>query len=320
MSKHTMTIWGAGFVGATAYEVFKHSTEFFVRVFNPYKETSKLFLEDKEAKFVDKVTALDSDLHMICVPTPMIHETGECDISIVDSVIKDIIEHHVAFPTYREIVIKSTVPVGTTEHYSTSYQFRSDSRIQFMFNPEFLTEANALNDFEDAKYQIVGIDVGYDNSQKRENVGIGSFLWLLYNSSPFTFKVEFKWLQPDEAEMVKLMRNCYLATRLSFFNEMKQFTDACGINFEKVTQHAGLDPRIGNHYNKVPGPDGRRGWSLSCLPKDINNVIYSMKDRWVKPTVLEAVWQKNLEVRPERDWEDMAKAVVSAESKKNNGE
>lgn len=308
-----VTIWGAGFVGATAYQAFKTNTLFDVCVWDIDPENSRLFKEDPDANFADKEEALFSDLHMICVPTPMNKETGECDTSIVEKVVEEIVFNHEMFRVYREIVIKSTVPVGTCAKLTKKYAQPSTQNLRFMFNPEFLTEANAYLDFINLPYQIIGLDA---DSIMRAAIGNSSYLADLYDSSTaFGGKHTFHFLTTKEAEMVKLARNCYLATRLSFFNEMKQFADAEKIDFHTVVSKMGLDPRIGNHYNKVPGPDGKAGFSLSCLPKDINNVIFSMKEKSIKPTVLEAVWEKNLEVRPERDWEQMSKAVVS---KKNN--
>lgn len=293
MNKIGVTIWGAGFVGATAYQAFKTSQNHNVRVWDIAPENSKLFKEDAEANFVSEEEALKSSIHFICVPTPMKKDTGECDISIVESVVQKITNKS-RFIT--EIVIKSTVPVGTTDYLYEKYS--DGESISFVFNPEFLTEANAYEDFISIPYQVIGSDAEYCRITD------------LYRNTPVMNVTDFVFLSPKEAEMVKLLRNCYLATRLSFFNEMKQFADKMGVDFKAVTSAAGLDERVGDHYNKVPGPDGKAGFSLSCLPKDLNDMIFAMREAGIKPTVLKAVWEKNLEVRPERDWEQMKKAVV----------
>jgi UDPglucose 6-dehydrogenase len=294
--KISAVIWGAGFVGATAYRAFEGNMFFDLKAWDINPESSKLYKDDMYANFVSKEEALAATVHFICVPTPMKKDTGECDISIVESVVKEISENKGSF--HHEIVIKSTVPVGTCEMLSQKYD------VKIIFNPEFLTEANAYEDFISLPYQIFGFTKKYNSTL--------TILSDFYDHSPAfkNKKLNLIYLRSEEAEMVKLMRNCYLATRLSFFNEMKQFADALGINFENVTASAGLDKRIGAHYNKVPGPDGKLGFSLSCLPKDLNDVIFAMKKSGVKPTVLKAVWEKNLEVRPEKDWEQMKKAVV----------
>ena len=113
------------------------------------------------------------------------------------------------------------------------------------------------------------------------------------------------------AEMVKYFANCFLATKVSFANEMKQFCDKKNIDYDKVVEYALYDNRIGQSHLGVPGPDGKLGFGGSCFPKDINALIHEMKKEDVNPSMLEATWKKNLLVRPEKDWEKLKGRAVS---------
>jgi UDPglucose 6-dehydrogenase len=118
------------------------------------------------------------------------------------------------------------------------------------------------------------------------------------------------------AEMVKYVTNNFLTVKVAFANEMAQICEALDkkgldIDYDKVIEYAKYDTRLGESHWAVPGPDGSRGFSGSCFPKDINGMIAVAKSLDVKPNVLEAAWEKNLEVRPERDWEKLVgRAVV----------
>ena len=116
-------------------------------------------------------------------------------------------------------------------------------------------------------------------------------------------------MSATELEMVKYTKNTYLATRLSFFNEIKQICDKLDVDFNFVKSVAGLDERVGNHYNTVN--EDNPGWGGHCLVKDINALIYLEKSLGIDPKVLQAVADKNLEVRKYRDWEKQeGRAVI----------
>lgn len=296
MNKIKVGIAGAGFVGSTCYQVFKDLENYEVCVFDNNKQNSKLFKEFPSSNFVsfDKLT--ECDVVFVCVPTPMVSSTGECDTSIVESCVAQLRNKN----KNNSIVIKSTVVPGTTKRLNFSYG-------NVFFNPEFLTEANALEDFKNLEYQIIGI-----NEENVETFNEDSPLLLVYKDC-----YNQKLLKSDElfvmdstsAEAVKYVRNCYLATRLSFFNEIKQTCDALGINYEKVAHYAGLDPRVGQHYNIVNADNP--GFGGKCLVKDINGFKYLEDKLGVRSLVISAVNQKNLEVRKLKDWEEIPGAVTN---------
>lgn len=284
-------IIGQGFVGGTCYEAFSKLEGYEVFAYDKDPERSKSSFEE----------VVECDVIFVAVPTPMDSVTGECHTNIVDKVITQIRAKNK--DSY--IVIKSTVPPGTTERLNFSYD-------KIAFSPEFLTEADAYNDFVNLPYQIIG----YSEESQIDDSGfqlIGNIFIDAHRQGVMRSK-RIHSISARAAEMVKYTRNTYLATRLSFFNEIKQICDKLKISYDQLRYYAGLDGRVGNHYNEVK--KGDEGWGKSCLPKDINALIFKAKELKIKPMVLEAVWEKNLEVIPEdkKDWEQMpGRAVIKKE-------
>jgi UDP-glucose 6-dehydrogenase len=110
--------------------------------------------------------------------------------------------------------------------------------------------------------------------------------------------------------MIKYMANCFFSTKISFMNEMKQICDSANADWHKALEGFMADGRVGNSHVNVPGHDGNHGFGGKCFPKDINAMIYKARELGVNPTVMSAVWEKNLEVREEHDWLQIPGAVV----------
>ena len=147
-----------------------------------------------------------------------------------------------------------------------------------------MTEANYIDDFKNQTRIIIG------------GPRPGSTLVKNLYRKAF-YKTPIIKTGSDTAEMVKYFLNCFLATKVSFANEMKDICDQVAIDYDKVVEYALYDNRI---VANLPWPDGKRGFG-SCFPKDINVDIIA-KQNGVEPMVLMS-WSKNLQVRPEKDWE-----------------
>ena len=106
----------------------------------------------------------------------------------------------------------------------------------------------------------------------------------------------------ESAEMVKYMTNSFLATKVSFMNEMKALCDACDARWEDALEGFLRDGRVGHSHTQVPGPDGKFGFGGSCFPKDIQALINFSKDLNINLNTVEGAWSTNLKVRPEQDW------------------
>ena len=113
--------------------------------------------------------------------------------------------------------------------------------------------------------------------------------------------------------MVKYFTNCFLATKVSFSNEIRQVCEKINVDYDKVVEYGLYDQRIGKTHFSSPGPDGKFGFGGSCFPKDINALISFAESAGMNPAVLKSVWNKNLEVRPEKDWEQLKGRAVSEE-------
>jgi UDPglucose 6-dehydrogenase len=226
--------------------------------------------------------------------------TGKCDTSLVEDTVLSInswCEENPHSP--KVVVIKSTVPPGTTQNL----QEKTGDYCNVVFNPEFLTEANHIEDFKNQKRIILGGD-----NCKESLLQVKRLYMKQFPTVPYVLCGSL------EAELTKYFCNCYLATKVSFANEMKQLCESLGADYERVVESAVYDSRIGTSHLAVPGPDGKRGFGGSCFPKDINALIYTMKEQNVDPGLLEAVWKKNLKFRPEKDWEKLkGRAVVDDE-------
>ena len=120
------------------------------------------------------------------------------------------------------------------------------------------------------------------------------------------------FLNNKEAEMIKMFRNTFLATKVAFCNEISEFCDTKGVNYSNVQKLATLDKRIGPGHSCVPGHDGRKGFGGTCFPKDTSSLRYEMKSSGMKSYVLDAIIERNDNVdRPEKDWlADKGRAAI----------
>lgn len=274
---------GNGFVGEAFYEGMKHKTFISVWDTNPDKRN------------VNSMETLVNTCNVIfvSVPTPM-REDGECDTSIVMSVVNEIKHWARQKCTKKIVVIRSTVPPGTCRHLHDP-----TNGICIVFNPEFLTEANYINDFKNQSRIILAGDSADTNLVAE-----------IYNKSfPTTDIINATW---EVAEMVKYTANTFLSMKVSFANEIYDICNAAGIEYNDVIEIATADNRLGTSHWKVPGPDGHRGFAGSCFPKDINGLMSYARELRIPTPILDAVWRRNVKIdRPEKDWELLVGRAVS---------
>ena len=238
-------IVGQGYVGSAVREVF-----------SKYYETNTFDLNgDCNCNSLEDLVEL-SNIIFVCVPTPM-KKDGSCDTSIVEAVVKDINDMVVSRNVSGRIVaIKSTIPPGTTNRLN-----KECKNISVIFNPEFLTEANFIDDFKNQNRIIIG-------GERPSTTKLRQVYSLVFPNVP-TIKTG-----SITAEMVKYFTNTFLATKVSFANEMKMICDGLNIDYDKVVEYSTYDERLGKSHWAVPGPDGKPGFGGSCFPKDINALIH----------------------------------------------
>jgi len=280
---HKIGIVGQGYVGSAVKIVFKKHYDV---------ETYDLDTDKCSVDYLEDLVEL-SNIIFVCVPTPM-KKDGSCDTSIVETIVKDINDMVVSRNVLgRVVVIKSTIPPGTTERLSVECK-----NISVIFNPEFLTEANYLEDFKNQNRIILG----------GERPGTTKVKQVYSKVLPKTKVIK---TGSKHAEMVKYMTNTFLATKVSFANEMFQICNKLNIDYDKVVEYSTLDDRLGKSHWSVPGPDGHYGFGGSCFPKDINALLDLANKFKIDVFTLDGAWETNLKVRPEEDWKKLkGRAVV----------
>ena len=194
-------------------------------------------------------------------------------------------------------VIKSTVPIGTTDSLCEKY-----STHRILHSPEFLTAKHSDFNFITASRHIIGrAEYVYDSN----GAGAGYYSAVLEELLSSRFPgVNIIKMFAKESELVKYFANSFFATKVMFFNEMKLLSDQLDLNWENIISGVMSDRRIGMSHYQVPGHDNDVGFGGYCFPKDINALINSMKEHDVDPLVLEAVWKQNKNIRNNWDWVD----------------
>lgn len=293
----TIGIVGMGFVGTAVYEGMKHA--FKVKWYDKHKRPEPhcpdpCFCETE----ADLLRDCDGPI-FICVPTPMVIDdhpwsggVGSCCTDIVRSVLAEFNVCAKGMTNKPVFIIKSTVPPGTTELCNQKYE-----HIQIVFNPEFLREATYIADFKNQDHIIIG-------GPHDATAVVKQMYQMAYPEVPTTKT------SSTIAEMVKYVTNTFLATKVSFANEIAELCNKLQIDYDKVIEYATKDKRLGTSHWSVPGPDGDVGFSGSCFPKDLNALISLAEDLECHPNVLKAAWETNLRVRPQRDWEKLKGRAV----------
>ena len=281
---------GNGFVGGAVKFGFSPTVgcDAEVRVYDKDPNKSTHTLEE---------TVNESDFIFLSVPTPA-NKDGSINTDILSSAIKDIDD---VSTRDNYIVIRSTVTPGTTRRLQQEYH-----QLNLLFNPEFLTERSANFDFINQSRFIIGSGDSFSSASGAEN-----FEELL--KARFGECVAIMHCTFETAEMIKYMSNCFFATKVSFMNEMYQIAEKSNVNWQQAIDGLVADGRIGHSHMNVPGPDGKFGFGGSCFPKDIQAMKNFAESIGVNPSVLAAVWRKNLEVRPEQDWKELKGRAVTDE-------
>jgi nucleotide sugar dehydrogenase len=305
MNKKSIACIGCGFVGGSLTTVFAERN-FDVYVYDKVGKVAPGGIPGSRTNIADLVEHCETlkgftGIYFVCLPTPM-NEDGSADLSIVESALGELAN----VPGDRIAVVKSTVPPGSVESWNEKFK---ETGLRVVFAPEFLREASALDDMRNQTRIILGGPRPYINNVKSVFQAAFPTVPIIKTSS-------------TNAELVKYVTNCFLATKVSFANEIYQLCGALdekglNVDYDRVIECATMDERLGISHWRVPSfetdENGKNllGFSLSCFPKDLNALICKEKELGLNPTMLEATWKKNLEVRPQKDWEKMVGRAVS---------
>jgi UDPglucose 6-dehydrogenase len=213
------------------------------------------------------------EIVFIAVGTPM-GEDGSADVRYVLGVAKEIGEN---MKTYKVVVDKSTVPVGTADLVAAEIRKYSTVEFDVVSNPEFLKEGAAIEDFMKPDRIVIGA-----NSPKAMKRMLKLYDPFVRTGAPI-YCMDVK-----SAELTKYVSNAMLATKISFMNEMSRLADAVGADINKVRKAVGADRRIGNSF-LFPGV----GYGGSCFPKDVNAIEKTGQSLGLPMEIMSAVTKVN---------------------------
>lgn len=267
MKNLVIGVVGGGVVGrATARTYLEHVEE--VRVWDVVKERST-------HAYLDGLAL--ADVVFVCLPTPQIKDSLKLDLDCVEQFFSQVPRPLLG----ANFVLRSTVPIGTTRYLVEKYRLPN-----LVYSPEFLTSRCAVTDAQIPSRNIIGFPVASEwvetswakvvDLYQRRFPGVPNYL-----------------MSSDESEAVKLFQNSFFATKVAFWNECRTLADKLGLDWERVMEGILSDGRISPSHTQVPGPDGKRGFGGTCLPKDLSCLVSQLLESVLPATVTSAAALRN---------------------------
>ena len=257
-----IAIIGYGVVGKGMYKLLE-------------KRFDVLFYDPAVDGSATKDACNECDLAIVCVPSPM-KEDGSCDISYV--------EESIAWLTTPLVLIKSTIPPGTTRMLRKKYGKKVNFSPEYMGESSYFTPFWKYPDPERAETHTFVI-IGGDEASEILNV----FMKVM------SVDTHYMATTAEEAEVTKYMENSFFATKVSFCNEFFEIAKTYGVDYKKLRELWLLDSRINPNHTLVF--EDKRGWGGKCYPKDLNAIIKAAEAQGYSPTLLKAVVQSNDEIK-----------------------
>lgn len=214
------------------------------------RDVKKFIVDPNNDTTIDDLAKFDPDVTFVAVPTPM-SDDGKIDASIVTKVVKELIDKTKGF-----VVVKSTVTPDIM------MELADLARDRIVYNPEFLTEKNANEDFINPKMHVFGGDPGTCR-----------FIEELFETCSLCRPCPVFHVSIAEASLIKYGINSFLATKVLWFNQFYDTVNGHG-NYNRIISAIANDPRIGHSHTIVPGFDGKRGFGGACFPKDTKALSY----------------------------------------------
>lgn len=263
MERKKIAIVGHGFVGKATDTIFN-------------KNVDKFIVDPKYGNGIKDLKAFEPEFIFICVPTPM-GDHGQ-DGKILEDVINEIYKENIE----AVLIIKSTVIPANLNKFKNKFE-------NIIYNPEFLRERHAIDDFIDSKFIILGGEI--DAAKKVAE---------LYKKNSECKADDFIFTDIEKASLVKYTVNSFLASKVLFFNQIYELFMAHGYSekdWEEFTEIIALDKRVGSSHMSVPGHDGRKGYGGACFPKDIDALIKHADNKGINLDLLKNIQQINNDIR-----------------------
>lgn len=242
-----------------------------------FTNVKKFIVDPKYGTTIEDLHKFEPQAVFVCVPTPM-GEDGSIDASIVESVVNQFVE---CFGPQSNVplIIKSTVTPDHLENFAKKYK-------SLVFNPEFLTERNAKQDFIDANFHILGGD-DYDILKKVKDI------YKEYSNCKTT---KFFFTSIRLASLAKYSINSFLATKVIFFNYMHSLIGNQS-EYDILADIMRHEPRIGTSHLNVPGFENKFGYGGTCFPKDTNALYKYSENAGVPHELLKSTIECNEKIR-----------------------
>lgn len=240
------------------------------------KDNCQLILVDRDPKrgkhtFNDLD---DCDGVFVCVPTPQ-DDDGTCDTTILE----DILDKLSKINYHGVVISKCTAPPDVYEKLNLRYP-------NLVHAPEFLTAANAVRDYANGTFAIIGGRVMAYKREAERIIRLGQ-----------RDLIHVSLCSIGEASLAKYAINCFMSTKVIFMNELKSLADKCNLDYDKIAHMIKSDKRIGSSHMQVPGPDGQFGFGGACFPKDTSALLKFAEQQGVSLNVLDAAVKKNTILR-----------------------
>lgn len=271
-----MGIIGHGFVGKAIDYAFSGDAPLEKMVVDPkYYENT-----------IDDLISFDPNIVFVCLPTPS-KDDGSIDSTMVEETVKTLIAESQSF-----IVIKSTITPDVAVKLCML-----DTRI--VYSPEFLSEGNAKQDIVNSSFLLVGVT----------EPGAAQYLEQIYNFYSICNATPTITVSPVEASLIKYGINTFLATKVTFMNELYNLVSSYGGSFQQVLRGMLADMRIGYSHTKIPGTDGKKGFGGACFPKDLSALInFAESEGNTELELLKSVRSVNNKIRSQYETDDREKA------------
>ena len=249
-----------------------------IPIFEPgLEEMVKKNYKDKRLIFTTdlKKAVIYSDIIFICVGTPTIKNSNSVNLKYVFKVVKDIRKY---IKKFKIVITKSTIPVATGDKIEKLINFKVKRKLfEVVSNPEFLREGEAIRDFKYPDRIVIGTD----------NKKVIKILANLYDPIVKKGAIYFTTSRRG-AELIKYASNSFLATKITYINEIANLCEKAGINTEDISIGMGLDKRIGSRFLRV-GP----AYGGSCFPKDTRALINIGEKFKVNLSIVKSVVKSN---------------------------